>query len=273
MKKLAVILFIMSFCLIMHTPKLKGVTFANIDFYIEMTPWGKVDKVLPRNSIFTVIDIETGKRFTVQRRAGSSHADVQPLKDKDTKIMKEIYGGDWSWKRRAILVQSGNLLIASSMHGMPHGAGALQNGFPGHFCIHFKGSTTHKTHSPDFSHHLMILKAGGELDSFIQELEPISLVNTFLAGVKNGDEELVRKTMTNPKENLKTLGEVEAVRWQTSGVKSREQPFVKEIDAELKLYLKDSGPLNLSITFTVVKTSPTSPWRVDASPFLKLLRE
>ena len=42
-------------------------------------------------------------------------------------------------KRRAIIVLiDENQIIAASMYGrMPHGAGALQNGFPGHFCVHF----------------------------------------------------------------------------------------------------------------------------------------
>ena len=71
---------------------------------IDMLPWEKVYKILPKYSKFTVLDVETGKRFHVQRRAGSRHADVQPLTPKDTTIMKEIYGGKWSWKRRAIIV-------------------------------------------------------------------------------------------------------------------------------------------------------------------------
>ena len=57
--------------------------------------------------------------------------------------MKTIYNGKWSWKRRAILIITHDQLLAASMHGMPHGAGALKNGFPGHFCVHFYGSTTH----------------------------------------------------------------------------------------------------------------------------------
>ncbi|WP_113930062.1 hypothetical protein [Bacillus sp. P14.5] len=184
MKKLAVILFILSIFFELHATKFSGEALANLEFKIEMTPWDKVEELLPRNSNFTVIDVGTGKRFKVQRRAGSSHADVQPLTHHDTKIMKEIYGGEWSWMRRAVLIQSDNLLIAGSMHGMPHGAGAIQNGFPGHFCIHFKGSTTHKTQSPDLSHHLMILKAGGKLDSYLNGLAPKPLVDAFLAGIK-----------------------------------------------------------------------------------------
>ena len=67
-----------------------------ISFNIEMLPWEEVNEILPKFSKFEVIDVETGLRFSVQRRAGSKHADVQPLTRKDTKIMKEIYQGKWS---------------------------------------------------------------------------------------------------------------------------------------------------------------------------------
>ena len=58
--------------------------------------------------------------------------------------MKKIYNDQWSWKRRAIIVLVKDQMIATSMHGMPHGTGALQNDFPGHFCVYFFGSITHR---------------------------------------------------------------------------------------------------------------------------------
>src|SRR3954463_1442239 len=159
----------------------------NISYKIEMLPWEEVNKVLPKYSKFTVLDIETGKRFKVQRRAGSHHADVQPLTSKDTKIMKKIYGGKWSWKRRAIVVISEDQWVAGSMHGMPHGGGALKNNFPGHFCIHFYGSTTHRTNSMDLSHMLMIYKASGRLEEYLSKASPYETVEAFIAGFKQQD--------------------------------------------------------------------------------------
>jgi hypothetical protein len=273
MKKLALILFIMTVYSEGHTIIASSKPAPSIDFHIEMVPWEQVDELLPRKSIFTVIDVDTGKRFKAQRRAGSSHADVQPLTNKDTKTMKEIYNGNWSWKRRAVLVYSGNLLIAGSMHGMPHGAGALQNGFPGHFCIHFKGSTTHKTHSPDLSHHLMVLKAGGKLDPFIAQLEAQALVETFLAGVKNNDAGLIKKTTTVQKADLKALEKIDAIRWQISLSKKETPSLIKEVQTDLEIYLKDYGPLHTKVTFTVFKASPFSPWKVDGTPLLTLLNQ
>ncbi|WP_456271391.1 hypothetical protein [Bacillus sp. AK031] len=273
MRKLVIIFIILSVLAGQHTQNTFGKTGTAIDYYIEMSSWEKVDEILPRKSVFTVIDVETGEHFKVQRRAGSRHADVQPLTFKDTKIMKNIYGGSWSWKRRAVLVYSNNLLIAASMHGMPHGAGALKNGFPGHFCIHFKGSSTHKTGKPDLSHNLMILKAGGKLDPFLKELPPVAVLEVFLAGVKNNDEDLIRKTGTSRKTNIEIADKVEALKWSiNSADQEKQKPLVSTVQVDIQLFIKETGPINTNIAFHIVRTSPTSPWKVDGSPLFELLR-
>ncbi|PMX97600.1 hypothetical protein C1Y18_36120, partial [Pseudomonas sp. MPR-R5A] len=69
----------------------------------------------------------------------------------------------------------------------PHGAGALANNFPGHFCIHFYGSTTHRTNSMDLSHKLMILKAAGKLDEYAATANPDKVISAFIAGLKQQD--------------------------------------------------------------------------------------
>lgn len=47
-----------------------------IGWQVDMLPWKQVNRILPKYSKFTVLDVETGKKFKVQRRAGSHHADV-----------------------------------------------------------------------------------------------------------------------------------------------------------------------------------------------------
>ncbi|MFY0543423.1 hypothetical protein [Brevibacillus sp. H7] len=150
--------------------------------------WEQVRKEFRRMSYATVIDLETGEQFRVQRRAGSRHADVQPLTSTDTKTMKRIYHGKWSWKRRAILVRVNGSYYAASMHGMPHGAGAIAgNQFPGHFCIHFYGSSTHLRKEPDPSHSLMIVKASGKLPETVMNAAPQRLVDYFLTSLNEND--------------------------------------------------------------------------------------
>ena len=118
--------------------------------YGQLMAWPEAREIITMKSTFTVVDLESGLRFEVQRRAGSTHADVQPLTKRDTDVMKRVYEGKWSWRRRAILVAKDGRTIAASMHGMPHGGdGIPDNDFHGHFCIHFLGSSTHKTGSVD----------------------------------------------------------------------------------------------------------------------------
>jgi hypothetical protein len=139
--------------------------------YGKLIPWDEVNLIFPILSNAKVIDFMTGKSFHVQRRAGACHADVQPLTAYDTSIMKEIYGGKWSWDRRSVIIEIHGYRIAASMNGMPHGHGKIQdNNFNGHFCIHFLNSTTHSGNM-DRAHHIEILKAAGKLPADIPSNE------------------------------------------------------------------------------------------------------
>ena len=149
--------------------------------------WKDANQLLPKYSSFTVLDLDSGQSFKVQRRAGSNHADVQPITIDDTKVMKEIYNGTWSWDRRAIIVISDKGRFAASMHGMPHGAGALANGFPGHFCIHFNESVTHKSKKMDYAHSIMVKKASGKWLGYTKSLTPMEMVDAFIISVNQHD--------------------------------------------------------------------------------------
>lgn len=239
---------------------------------IEMPDWKKVNQLLPKYSKFIVQDMETGKRFKVQRRAGSQHADVQPLTEKDTNIMKKIYGGKWSWKRRAIYVIHKKQRIAASMHGMPHGAGALKNNFPGHFCIHFYGSTTHRTNSMDLSHMLMIYKASGQLNQYLANADPYQVINAYIAGFKQQDSAIVSKTSLQKVKWFPILDKVENVR-----IARLEQLPPEDLTEEISLdvpavidwYIKDAGRQTFQGEIHLIRFSPADPWKVDSKPFLK----
>ena len=60
--------------------------------------------VIPKNARFTIKDVKTGKTFEVVRWSGYNHIDAEPRTAEDTATMKSIYGGEWSWSRRAILI-------------------------------------------------------------------------------------------------------------------------------------------------------------------------
>lgn len=110
----------------------------------------------------TIIDCVTGLSFEVQRRGGYNHADAEPLTTADTEVMKKIYGGKWSWTRRAVVVVVGSRRIAASINGMPHGGCQIKNNnFNGHFCVHFLGSRTHASALLDSDHQRMVHAAAG----------------------------------------------------------------------------------------------------------------
>lgn len=239
---------------------------------IEMLPWKQVSEFLPRYSKFIVEDLETGKKFKVQRRAGSRHADVQPMTVKDTKIMKEIYNGKWSWKRRAIIVQSNGKKIAASMHGMPHGAGALKNNFPGHFCIHFYGSTTHRTNFMDLSHKLMILKSAGRLESYLATTDPYDLANAYLAGLKQQDEKIVSHTSVqrlNWKDLLPEFENVSISRMSILPIEDIKDELALDVPVSIMMYLRGVGRKSYDGTLKLVRLSLEEGWKVDSIEFLE----
>ena len=107
---------------------------------------------IPKGATFKVKDVKTGKVFTVRRWSGYNHLDAEPLTKSDTNTMQSIFG-HWTWRRRAILVKYNGHVYAASMNGMPHGTSTISNnGFDGHFCIHFTGSKTHCSGKVDEAH-------------------------------------------------------------------------------------------------------------------------
>lgn len=128
---------------------------------VELLHWNEAQKIYANFKVITVVDVLTGKRFKARRYYGHHHADTEPLTRADTEILRSIYGG-WSWDRRPIIVEVDGRRIAASMNGVPHGGGSIDdNGFPGHFCIHFLGSRIHRTGNIDIRHQTAVLRAAG----------------------------------------------------------------------------------------------------------------
>ncbi|HBF38996.1 MAG TPA: hypothetical protein DDW50_16970 [Firmicutes bacterium] len=143
-----------------HTGNLMRIASRGHTGGIQTIPWSIVNQLWDEGEMATITDIATSKSFQVRRLYGYYHADVEPLSKADTETMLEIYGGKWSWDRRAIVICLHNFLIAASMNGMPHGRKSIiGNGFPGQFCVHFLGSRTHEGGMVDPDHLAMIKQA------------------------------------------------------------------------------------------------------------------
>jgi len=130
---------------------------------VVMMPWfDGVEDIFHRGMVVKVTHVNTGLTFYARRFGGRFHADSEPLTVEDTEVLRRIYGGGFSWRREAILVEIGGRRIAASMNGMPHGGEFIQdNNFQGHFCIHFYGSFLHETGRRDAEHQAMVRYAAG----------------------------------------------------------------------------------------------------------------
>ena len=142
-----------------------------------------VQYVFPRECDAEVMDVDTGKSFWVRRTFGHNHADIEPLTSEDAATIKEIWGGEWNWTRRAVVVRVGDYVIAGSMTAFPHagrddmpavavcdnlsgGYGRGQNldsvkgnGVDGHMDIHFLNSLTHGSNAKQKEHQDAVAKA------------------------------------------------------------------------------------------------------------------
>ncbi|MBS4199340.1 hypothetical protein KHA93_06710 [Bacillus sp. FJAT-49732] len=241
-----------------------------IGIWVDLLPWDEVNGILPKYSKFTILDVETGKRFDVQRRAGSGHADVQPLTSKDTKIMKDIYNGKWSWKRRAIIVIHKDQWIAASMHGMPHGAGKLDNDFRGHFCVHFNGSTTHRSKSEDLSHKLMILKSAGTLNEYLNSVEPFDLIEAYVAGIKQKDKRIVSVISVQKLNWNKQFQHVDNIKARQIIVPPfKDDQLYLNVPVDIEWIDEHSKRHIYKGSIYLIRFSPSNGWKVDSKQLVK----
>ncbi|SDW03117.1 hypothetical protein [Paenibacillus sp. CF384] len=247
-----------------HITKLKS------KHYGQLLSWPEAKQIITMKAIFTVVDLETGLRFEVQRRAGSTHADVQPLTKHDTAVMKQIYQGKWSWRRRAILVLKDDQAIAASMHGMPHGGdGIPDNDFSGHFCIHFLGSSTHKTGSVDPDHQTMVHKAAGKLQQYVQQTSPMDVVELYFIAINQRDPEIM--TMLFPYRNHEQLERLKQVAAGIIAIR-RESDYPNIDTSDLLaidlpvialIYRDGFRKAEKSFVFQLRRTAVWQAWKID----------
>ncbi|WP_051541117.1 LysM peptidoglycan-binding domain-containing protein [Caldalkalibacillus mannanilyticus] len=124
--------------------------------------WTEAQYVFTIGKTARVTDFATGRSFHVKRTVGANHADSEPLTAQDAQIMREIWGGSYSWQARAIIVEVDGRRLAASMHSMPHGVQYIHNNnYNGHFCIHFLNSTLHMNGQIDQGHQGQIRISSG----------------------------------------------------------------------------------------------------------------
>lgn len=238
--------------------------------YGALLSWDEVKERIPNKSVITVLDMETGLTFKAQRRAGKHHADVQPLTKADTKVMKQIYQGKWSWKRKAVLVEKDGRYYAASMQGMPHGGdGIPNNGFSGHFCIHFLNSRTHVSNNKDAEHHLMIHKAAGKLDAYFKNVSPYEFIDSFIGAVNVKEKQVLPYFFFNPAhprlaEVEKELQDVHTFRRVSKyqQAEAETDKLMLEIPVEIRVDRAGQSVETRKVTFHIERKTKESPWKI-----------
>lgn len=154
--------------------------------YGELLDWStEANYVLPVNSVFKVTDFYTKTTFYMKRTTGSCHADCEPLTSNDAQIIENLWGGNFSWATRPILVEHNGRTLACSMSSFPHAgndnyAGGTyvtkrsgnygegynfdwvkNNSVDGVMDIHFLNSTRHSDGKVDQNHQNCIKIAAG----------------------------------------------------------------------------------------------------------------
>jgi len=80
----------------------------------------------------------------------------------DTAKLKSVFGGDFSFFKRAVVIDIDGRKIAASLQGQPHGKDMVPgNDMPGHLCLFFDGSLSHVGMLPDVEHVNHVYRAAG----------------------------------------------------------------------------------------------------------------
>jgi hypothetical protein len=236
--------------------------------YGKLLDWQEAEKLFSRKSIFVIKDMETGLTFRVQRRAGHDHADVQPVTKADTEVMKQIYNKGWTWDRKAIIAEKDGKQIAASMNGMPHGGdGIPENGFSGHFCVHFLNSSTHKSDAPDLPHQLMVYKAAGMLRNYFADSSPLQLGQSLIEALHHDDTEMVL-TLTEGLSQEQSAALLQhkqdwsSIRRKDGRELPQEESLLSDVQLEAETMHITRGKRLLHVQSHFVRTSPISPWEL-----------
>jgi hypothetical protein len=242
--------------------------------YGKAADWNTANRLMPKGAVLEITDLETGLTFRGQRRAGSSHADVQPVTKADTAIMKTIYGGEWSWNRRAVLVRSPEGLVGASMHGMPHGGdGIPDNEFSGHFCIHYQGSVTHGSGHSDPAHQAMIYKATGKLEAYHNSLSPAQTAELFVIASNQKDSHLVQLLLQHASPEYNSLTKewldpsIKSVRRLNEPAPDGSLEGNKDTTAHVKtrviIWRTGARPQAVWLLWNLCRNSPSDAWLIE----------
>ncbi len=161
--------------------------------YGELLGWEEAQQLFLPGEKVQIFDIDTGKSFMAVRKGGYSHADIKPVTENDRNVIREIFGGTWSWKKKAVVVRAGGTKLAAALTGMPH----LQNGESGCFDLRLP-LTGDRNRGNTMACRLMYYKASGRLDEMLREASPPETLLFLFTAIDQKDWQSARMMLTAP---------------------------------------------------------------------------
>lgn len=235
----------------------------------DLVEWEEAGKLFPVGGEARVTDLDSGRKFSVRRTGGYSHADVEPLTGRDTATIKLLYGGMWSWKRRAVVVETGGRKIAASLTGMPQGKGELKNDdCNGSIDLYFSGRITEK--SSNLAHLMMIWKAAGKTREKLRGLSPGETLLVLFTALDQRDLKTLEQVV-NPAGSIDRTMIQDVIGVTITGMRKQAE-LTYQITVLVSL---QNGPYNQSrqVQVRLSRDQDLEIYRADASFLAALLRQ
>lgn len=119
---------------------------------------GGGSSLVSRGSYFYIYDILSGTLIYVKRCGGTNHMDIETANKTETAKLKGVYGGEWSWDSRPVIIIANYKCVAGAINGMPHDGNSTlsDNGLDGVICLHLTNSRTHGSDTVNENHQASI---------------------------------------------------------------------------------------------------------------------
>lgn len=128
----------------------------------ELVNWSEVKGMLALGTSYLVTDYNSGTSFYLVYTGGENHAEMECKDAFDSSVLRDVFGGEYSFFKRAVIISVNGRQIAASLQGYPHGSDEYgQNDMTGHVCMFFGGSLSHVGSLPDAEHQELVYKAAG----------------------------------------------------------------------------------------------------------------
>ena len=107
----------------------------------ELLGWEQVKSLLELNASYTITDYNTGETFSMVYVGGEHHAEMECADSFNAGIFREVFGGEYNYSKRPVIISINGRSIAASLYGWPHGEDHYSgNEMDGHTCLFLTGA-------------------------------------------------------------------------------------------------------------------------------------